>query len=82
VRSAWLAALIVALLPGAAAACATCIASPWGDRTFNWGYLTLLLMPFVVGTGVAAVLTRCWLVQRRAATRPDASDSTTHEETT
>ena len=37
-----------ALAPGMAAACATCVSSAYGDRGFNWAYLLLLVMPFVV----------------------------------
>jgi len=27
----------------------------YGDRTFNWAFLGLILMPFVVGFGIAGV---------------------------
>jgi hypothetical protein len=49
--------VLVALLlaPRAASACATCVASAYGDRTFNWAFLGLILMPFVVGVGIAGV---------------------------
>ena len=50
-----LAFLVVALAPRAAWACATCVASAYGDRTFNWAFLGLILMPFVVGFGIAGV---------------------------
>ena len=53
--SARLAFLVVALAPRAAWACATCVASAYGDRTFNWAFLGLILMPFVVGFGIAGV---------------------------
>ena len=46
---------IVLLAPRAALACATCVASAYGDRTFNWAFLGLILMPFVVGFGIAGV---------------------------
>ncbi len=36
--------------------CATCISSAWGDRTFNWAYLGLLVLPFVVTAVIAGVL--------------------------
>jgi hypothetical protein len=49
------AVLFVLLAPGAASACATCVASAYGDRTFNWAFLGLILMPFVVGLGIAGV---------------------------
>jgi len=54
--SRWLATLALALVPAAAEACATCIASAYGDRTFNWAFLSLLLVPFVVGAGIGTVL--------------------------
>ena len=47
--------LIVLLIPGVAAACATCAFSAYGDRTFNWAFLGLILMPFVVGVGIGGV---------------------------
>jgi hypothetical protein len=49
-------AVAVALAPRAAAACATCVSSAYGDRTFNWAYGGLLLAPFVVAVVVGAVL--------------------------
>ncbi|MEK7702203.1 MAG: hypothetical protein AAB418_09375 [candidate division NC10 bacterium] len=36
--------------------CATCISSAWGDRTFNWAYVGLLVLPFVIVAAVAGVL--------------------------
>jgi hypothetical protein len=50
-----LAFLVIVLAPRAAWACATCVASAYGDRTFNWAFLGLILMPFVVGFGIAGV---------------------------
>jgi hypothetical protein len=50
-----LAFLVVWLAPSAAAACATCVASAYGDRTFNWAFIGLILMPFGVGFGIAGV---------------------------
>ena len=50
-----LAFLVVLLAPRAAWACATCAASAYGDRTFNWAFLGLILMPFAVGFGIAGV---------------------------
>lgn len=46
------------LLPAMAEACATCIASPFGDRSYNWPYLILILVPFAVGTVIVTVLMR------------------------
>jgi hypothetical protein len=31
------------------------VASAYGDRTFNWAFIGLILMPFMVGFGVAGV---------------------------
>ena len=50
-----LAFLVVAFAPRAAWACATCVASAYGDRTFNWAFFGLILMPFAVGFGIAGV---------------------------
>jgi hypothetical protein len=50
-------ALAGALAPGIAAACATCVSSAYGDRTFNWAYGGLLIAPFVVALVVGGVLT-------------------------
>jgi hypothetical protein len=54
-------AMLVASLAGApraAAACATCISSGFGDRSFAWAYIGLILMPFAVG--VPIVVTLAW----------------------
>jgi len=68
-----------ALAPRAAAACATCAFSAYGDRGFNWGYGGLLIAPFLVAAVVGAVLT--WsagyrLRWRRAAPAPRPSSVT------
>jgi fructose-1,6-bisphosphatase len=50
------AALVVTVLsPRLAAACATCISSAYGDRTYNWAYIGLLLMPFAVALVIGGV---------------------------
>jgi hypothetical protein len=46
----------MALAPQLAAACATCVSSAYGDRTFNWAYLVLLVMPFGVLCVIAGIL--------------------------
>ena len=51
-----LAVVVIALIPGRAAACAVCIGSAFGDRAYTWPYLGLILMPFVVGAAISAVL--------------------------
>lgn len=54
-----LTALIVVLIPRAALACATCITSPFGDRTYTWPYWGFLLLPFGVLAVVAGILAYC-----------------------
>ena len=44
--------------PRAASACATCISSGFGDRSFTWAYIGLILLPFAVG--VPIVVTLAW----------------------
>ena len=75
-----LAFLIVLLAPHAAFACATCVASAYGDRTFNWAFLGLILMPFVVGFGIAGVFAARYYAPSRSA-REDAAQVAPHEET-
>jgi hypothetical protein len=70
-------ALSLALLSDAAA-CASCIGSPYGDRTYNLAYLGLILMPFAVVLTVGAVITRSWWTRRHAA---DPTDPTVKETT-
>ena len=53
---AWWLGVGVVLGPSPVWACATCVASAYGDRTFNWAFLGLILMPFLVGLGITAVL--------------------------
>jgi hypothetical protein len=76
--------LVVLLVPRAAWACATCVASAYGDRTFNWAFLGLIVMPFVVGLGIAAVFVlRYYAAHRRSHTSGGAlaaAQPTPHEE--
>ena len=51
-------ALALALVPGVAVACASCMSTAYGDRTYNWPYLALIVMPFIVAGVIAAVLYR------------------------
>ena len=41
---------------GRALACAACASTAYGDRTFNWAYTALMLVPFAVAIVVATVL--------------------------
>ena len=61
--------LVLLLAPRAASACAFCAASAYGDRTFNWAFLGLILMPFVVGLGIAGVFASRYYASHG---RPDA----------
>jgi hypothetical protein len=49
---AWLA---LVLTPRSALACATCIASPFGDQTYTWPYLGLILLPFGLIFAIAGI---------------------------
>ena len=48
--------LAVLLTPGLARACASCISTPFGDQTYAWPYLGLILLPFGLMAAVAGVL--------------------------
>jgi len=50
------AALAVLFTPGLARACASCISTPFGDQTYTWPYLGLILLPFGLMAAVAGVL--------------------------
>lgn len=62
-------AVVLTLLPAVAEACATCIASPFGDRTYNWPYLGLILLPFAVAAVIGGVLARVSGVSMRMLVR-------------
>ena len=58
------------LIPSAVFACTWCAASAFGDRTFNWPYLSLIVAPFVVGSAIAGVLAyHAWMPRRTAPGR-------------
>jgi hypothetical protein len=46
---------LVTLTPGLAVACAACLSSPYGDRTYNWAYIGLLAMPFAVALVIGGI---------------------------
>jgi hypothetical protein len=48
--------LAVVLAPRAALACAACLSSAYGDRSFNWAYGALMAAPFLVTVVIGAVL--------------------------
>jgi hypothetical protein len=53
-RAAALAALLLA--PTSALACATCISTPFGDQSYTWPYLGLILLPFGLIGAIAGIL--------------------------
>jgi len=54
-----LGAVAAVLPPLPAWACTWCVSSAFGDRTFNWPYLGLILAPFVVAAVIGGVLAWC-----------------------
>jgi hypothetical protein len=50
-----LAGLALIMTPRSAQACATCIISPFGDQTYTWPYLGLILLPFGLIAALAGV---------------------------
>ena len=49
-------AVLMVLLPELAWACPTCVSSAFGDRTYNWPYLGLILMPFTLTAVVGGIV--------------------------
>jgi hypothetical protein len=47
---------VLVLAPAPVDACATCLGSAYGDRTFNLAFLSLLVMPFMVSAVIGGVL--------------------------
>ncbi|MBI1736804.1 MAG: hypothetical protein HYR51_16680 [Candidatus Rokubacteria bacterium] len=66
-RLASLVALLTLALPRLALACASCISSPYGDRSYNLAYIGLILTPFALMLAIGGVFTGCWWAQRRSA---------------
>lgn len=62
-------AAVLVLIPSAASACAGCVSSPYGDRTFGWAYLLLLMAPFFIACGIAGALAYGRGPDRRATAR-------------
>ena len=44
------------LTPTPAVACATCISTPFGDQSYTWPYLGLILLPFGLMVAIAGIL--------------------------
>ena len=51
-------ALAMLVVPAAAEACASCISSPFGDQSYNWPYLVLILVPFAAAAVIGGVMMR------------------------
>ena len=77
-KAAALAGLALILTPSAALACATCISSPFGDQTYTWPYLGLILLPFGLLVAIGGILGYLRLKARLGAT----DDSQIIKETT
>jgi protein-L-isoaspartate O-methyltransferase len=67
-------ALAIGLAPRVALACAACLSSAYGDRSFNWAYGALMLAPFLVAVVIGAVL--AWNAGYRLRWRPSMRAST------
>lgn len=70
--------LALTLFPAVASACPACLSSAYGDRTYNWAFLGLLLMPFLIFAVIGSVL--AWVHVRRRA--DDRRSNISIEETT
>ena len=55
-RHALAAAFATLALPDRAAACAVCLGAAFGDRSYTWPYLGLILLPFIVGGAILGAL--------------------------
>lgn len=51
-----MAVALVALSPRLAGACAACVSSAYGDRTYNWAYFGLLMMPFAIALVIGGIV--------------------------
>ncbi len=48
--------LALSLTPSSAWACASCISTPFGDQTYTWPYLGLILLPFGLIAAIVGIL--------------------------
>ncbi|MGH7393648.1 MAG: hypothetical protein ACREM3_29965 [Candidatus Rokuibacteriota bacterium] len=64
-----LVAVTMLALPSIAAACPSCLSSAYGDRTFNWAFLGMIAMPFVVAAAIGGTL----LYRYRVSSAPGGS---------
>jgi hypothetical protein len=63
-KAAALVAPALILTPRLALACATCIASPFGDQTYTWPYLGLILLPFGLIVAIVGIFGYLGLKER------------------
>ena len=78
----WPTALALVLAPRSAAACASCISSAFGDQTYNWAYLGLMLTPLVLCAVIGGYLAWCHRANTRTARQQLSTDPLLNEETT
>lgn len=68
--------LLLVLVPSVAHACAACLWSAYGDRTFNWAFLGLIIMPFAVGGTIGGILFLAHRRRRRRGFTPVLKETT------
>jgi hypothetical protein len=68
-------ALTLVLLPTMVEACAVCLDSAYGDRSFNWAFALFMVTPLAVACGLAGVLARQLGVRRVASSARCANES-------
>lgn len=59
-----LAIIVLALHPDVAMACATCLDSAYGNRSFNGAFVGMLLAPLLVAGGLLGAI--AWICRRQA----------------
>lgn len=70
-----IAALTLALVPTMVEACAVCLDSAYGDRSFNRAFALFMLTPFAVAAALAGLLARQLGVRRVALSARCANES-------
>jgi hypothetical protein len=75
VTRAIIAALTLALVPTVVEACAVCLDSAYGDRSFNRAFALFMLTPFAVAVTLAGVLARQLGVRRVARSARRANEA-------
>ena len=81
-KAAALASLALILAPRSALACATCISSPFGDQTYAWPYLGLILLPFGLIVAIGGIFGYLSLRARFGSAVGAKDDSQIIKETT